>query len=348
MASKSMKLTAACVLAGGFFGWQAPAIAGSDSSADAWSGDYAAGSLPTGTFVFLQYAGYAHSNSYFDTNGNAVANSHANGFEEYSRIAYFTQLMGHPFIVQAELPFQTATNVNASNLPNNLVSGGLSDPVVHFTYYFASDSRNQRWLGFNNYFYLPFGSYDNQKALNVSTPHQFTYVPEIGYTEGLGKFSPSLKGLFFDFIGNVSIHSDGGNPVNVATIVPVPGVGSVPGTVSYDTLTQNTSYDVKAFLRYEPSPLSFVALGIEKSWGGEQIFTNGRFTSSFLPTPVGLQSSSLAEDNYLRGHLQFQLPVAQDVAIGADVFHDFTRVGGFSDDFGIELRLVKLFLPKSN
>jgi hypothetical protein len=342
MTSKSMKLMAACLLVGGIVNWQAPAIAGSDNSADVYAGDYSAGSLPTGTLIALQYAGFAHSNAFFDTAGNQLPNSHANTFEEFTRFAYFAQLGGHPFVIEAELPFATLTNVNVPGT-NSLVAGGLVDPVVHFTYFLTSDAQNQRWLGLTNYFYLPLGHFDNQRAINVSTPSQFTDVPQIGYTEGLGKFSPNLKGFFFDLVANASIHTDGDNPVNFAVGVPTQ-FGVLPGALTYDKLTQSTSYDVKAFLRYEPSTFQFIALGIEKSWGGEQIATNGRVTvagTSFAQGPI-----SLSKDDFLRGHLQFQFPLARDFAVAADVFHDFTRVGGFREDIGAEIRLTKFFFPQ--
>jgi hypothetical protein len=340
--SKSLKLMAAGLLAGSIVSWQAPAIAGSDNSSDAYAGDYAAGSLPTGTFLFLQYAGFSHSDALFNTMGNQVPNSHANVFEEYDRFVYFADLGGHPFVIEGEIPFATLTDVNVSGAPNSNVGPAFADPVFHLTYFFISDAKTQRWLGFTNYFYLPLGSYDDTKFLNVATAHQFTDVPQIGYSEGLEKFSPSLKGFFFDFVANASIHTDGKDPINFF----VPNVvGPFPGTLTYDTLTQSTSYDVKAFLRYDPMPLGFIALGIEKSWGGEQIATNGRIT---IPALGGLMVSQpdlpLSEDDYLRGHLQFQFPLARDFAVAADIFHDFDRVGGFRDD-GAEIRLTKFFFP---
>jgi hypothetical protein len=343
MTSKSTKLTAACMLAGGIIGWQAPAIAGSDNSSDTYAGDYSAGSLPTGTFLAIQYAGFSRSNGFIDSTGRELPNSHANTFEEFTRFSYFTQFAGHPLVIEAELPAATLTNVNIPGT-NNLVAGGLVDPVVHLTYFFISDARTERWLGFTNYFYLPLGrSFDNQRAVNVSTSNQFTDVPQIGYTEGLGKFSPGLKGLFFDLVANASIHSNGDGPVNFAN----PASAPFPGVLSYNTLTQQTSYDLKTFLRYEPTPLKFIALGIEKSWGGEQIATNGKFAVTGLPLVLPQGPLSLGKDDYLRGHLQFQVPLAQDFAIGADVFHDFNRVGGLREDIGAEIRLTKIFFPKS-
>jgi hypothetical protein len=341
MTSKSLKLTAACLLAGSIVGWQAPAIAGSDYSSDTYAGDYAAGSLPTGTFLFLQYAGFAHSSAFFDTTGTQLPNSHANTWEEFDRLVYFADLGGHPFVIEGELPFATLSDVNLPG-SNNQVGPAFVDPVFHLTYFFISDAKTQRWLGFTNYFYLPLGTYDNTKALNVATDHQFTDVPQIGYSEGLGKFSPSLKGFFFDFVANASLHTDGNNPINFAVPVVTP-FGVLPGGLTYDKLTQSTSYDVKAFLRYDPMPLGFVALGIEKSWGGLQVATGGALAVG--GAVIAQPNLPILENDYLRGHLQFQFPLARDFAIAADVYHDFEAVGGFREDIGAEIRLTKFFFP---
>jgi hypothetical protein len=342
MTSKSMKLTAACMLAGSVVGWQAPAIAGSDNSSDTYAGDYQGGSLPTGTFLALQYAGFSRANSFIDTTGHELPNSHATIMEEFTRFAYFADLLGHPLVIEAELPFATVSDVNLPGT-NSQVKGGLADPVFHVTYFLISDAHTQRWLGLTNYSYFSVG-YDNTKAVNVSTPHQYTDVPQIGYTEGLGKFSPSLKGWFFDLVANASIHTDGSNPIAPFGVGVPFGPVVLPGVVTYDKLTQSTSYDVKAFLRYAPAPHQFVAFGIEKSWGGEQI-ANG--TVTVLGTPVAAAPPlSLSKDDYLRGHFQFSFPLAQDFAVAADLFHDFTRVGGFKDDFGAEIRLTKFFFPQ--
>src|SRR3954469_11900325 len=56
----AVALTTGAVLFGSMVGWHAPAIAGSDNSSDTYAGDYQGGSLPIGTFIFLQYAGFSH------------------------------------------------------------------------------------------------------------------------------------------------------------------------------------------------------------------------------------------------------------------------------------------------
>src|SRR5262249_51552042 len=149
---------------------------------------------------------------------------------------------------------------------------------------------------------------------------------------GPWKFSPALKGFFLDLIANASIHTDDDSPLNFAN---TPSILD-PGTLTYDKITQTTSYDVKAFLRYEPMTFAFSALGIEKSWGGEQTLTNGRFAVPGTPIVVPQGPLPFSTDDYLRGHLQLQFPLAQDFAVAADVFHDFTGIAGFKEDIGAE------------
>jgi hypothetical protein len=339
---RAIAMAAWAALFGGIVGWHTPAIAGSDNSSDTYAGDYSAGSLPIGTFIFLQYAGYSHSNAFVTSAGNTLPGSHANIFEEFSRVAYFAQLWGRPLVIEAELPFATLTDVNLPGT-NSRVASGLVDPVFHVTYFLIADAKTERWLGVTNYFYLPFGRpYDTSAPINVSTARQFTDVPQIGYTEGLGKFSPALKGFFFDFIANVSFHTDGDGPINLVN----PATSPLPGVLNYSKLTQDTSYDVKGFLRYEPKQSLWFALGIEKSWGGEQIARNGTFAVTGLPIVLPQADLSLGKDDFLRGHFQFHVPLSRDFAVAADIFHDFDRVGGFRQDIGVEVRLSKFFFPQ--
>jgi hypothetical protein len=333
---------AALLVFGSTVGWHATAFAGSDNSSDTYAGDYTGGSLPPGTFIVLQYFGDFHANAFVDSTGTELPGSHGNVLEEFTRFVYIGRLWGHAVAVEAEIPFATLTDVNIPGT-NNLVAGGLVDPVLHLTYFFVEDAKIQRWFGFTNYFYLPLGrSYDNQQAVNVSTARQFTDVPQIGYTEGLEKFSPALHGLFFDLVANASLHTNGESPVAVVN----PASAPLPGILTYDTLTQRPSYDLRAFLRFEPKTFLFVALGIEKSWGGEQVATNGKFAVTGLPLVQPLADLSLSRDDFWRGHFQFQVPITKDFAVGGDVFHDFDRVGGFKNDIGAEVRLTRFFFPQ--
>jgi hypothetical protein len=338
----TLALIGAVVLLGGTMGSHAPAIAGSDNSSDTYAGDYEGGSLPIGTFIAFEYLRFAHADAFVNSAGTVLPNSHANELLEFTRFTYFAQLGGHPFVIEADVPVATLTDVNIPGT-NNAVAGGNTDPVFHLTYFFVADAKIQRWLGLTNYDYLPLGrSYDNQSAVNVSTARQFTDVPQVGYTEGLGKLSPTLNGVFFDLIANASFHTNGQSPLAVVN----PATSPFPGVLNYSAVTQGVSYDVQAFLRYEPKESLWFAVGVEKSWGGEQIATNGTFAVTGTPIVIPQPNLSLGKDDFLTGHFEFYVPVARDFSISADVFHDFEAVGGFRENFGVEVRLAKFFFPQ--
>ena len=258
----SVVLTGVAAVLGSVIGGNTPASAASDNNPRTYAGDYQGGSLPIGTFIAFQYGSFAHANAFVDPTGRALPDSHANTWIEFTRVTYFAEFANRPLVIEADLPFATLTDVNIPGT-NNRVAGGLADPVVHLTYFLITDATVQRWVGITNFFWLPWGrNFDNRSAVNVSTPKQFTDTPQFGYTEGLGKISPSLNGLFFDLIANASFHTDGDSPFQV---VNPPGA-PLPGVLTYDTLTQRPSFDLKAFLRYNPSTFLFVAFGIQKSW----------------------------------------------------------------------------------
>jgi hypothetical protein len=339
----AVMLTAVAASLGSVIGGYTPAIAASDNNVVTYAGDYQGGSLPIGTFIAFEYLSYAHANAFVDSTGRALPDSHADTWIEFTRLTYFAGDANHPFVIEADLPFATLTDVNIPGT-NNGVAGGLIDPVLHVTYFFISDAKVQRWFGFTNFIWLPLGrSFDNRSPVNVSTPRQFTDQPQIGYTEGLGKLSPSLNGLFFDLIANTAFHTDGGSPLEVVN----PAGAPLPGVLTFDTLTQRPSYNLKAFVRYNPTTFLYAAFGIEKSWGGEQIATNGRFVATGLPVGIPQPDMSISRDDFLTGHFEFQIPLAQDFTIAGDVLHDFDRTGGFRENIGVQIRLAKLFSPPS-
>ena len=104
-------LARVAVIVIGLVGANAPASGGSDRSSDTYADDYSGGSLPEGTFAVLQYLRFAHADAFFDTAGKELPNSHANIFVEFTRLAYISQIDGHPFVIEGDLPFATLTDV---------------------------------------------------------------------------------------------------------------------------------------------------------------------------------------------------------------------------------------------
>lgn len=316
---------------------QSPALAGSDNSFNSWAGDYQALALPAGTLLVLDYMGMDHANTYVQNSNNLFGKkglpetfgTNVGVLTDITRLTYFTTLFGHPLVLEGAL---TGADVVNANIDGNPVSSksGIGDTVLWATYGLVVEPKNERYLGVTGIVYLPTGVYDKNAAINPFTSGQYTYVPQIGFTEGLSKYG--LHNFWFDFIGNASIHTDGTAPLAANLGFPL-------GVQQFDKLTQDTSYDVKAFLRYDFGQAVWLAVGVEKSWGGNQIASGG-----VLGNPLVLGPTSLGTDDYLKGHVQFSMPITRDIHVALDLKHDFEVSGGLKEDFGSEFRLTKFFL----
>jgi hypothetical protein len=150
------------------------------------------------------------------------------------------------------------------------------------------------------------------------------------------------KALLLRVDANASIHSRGSDPFSESTVVPSL-IGPLPASIAYKRLDQEDSFNFRGFVRYDYMPLGHVAVGLEKSWGGLQTLADGSVTTAFGSQALG--NKDISKDDYLRGHLQLTMPLAKDLQVGADLHHDFERVGGYKEDFGAEIRFIKFFLP---
>jgi hypothetical protein len=136
----------------------------------------------------------------------------------------------------------------------------------------------------------------------------------------------TLKSFWIDVIALTAVHSDG-DP-NLA----IRGIGQ------FDKTTQDASYNIKAFLSYYYTQGAYFAVGIEKSWRGNQIMSGGTLGAIF-------RLILFLKDDYLKGHVEAVFAVTQDFHVSFEVTHDFEREGNFREDFTAELRLTKFIIP---
>jgi hypothetical protein len=201
-----------------------PASAGSDNSSNTYAADANGIVIPTGTLLAIQYFGVRESDTYVTTNDNIFAklgagreiDSEFELFTSITRFVYFTSLFNHPLAIEAAF---TGVEVSEANIGNEAVHNpatglgpqsvqdGFLDPVFFLSYGLIAAPKDERFLVFTNYFYLPFGRYDKFANVNVAAPEQFTWVPQLALAEGLGKYG--LKNFWLDVIANASLHTDG-------------------------------------------------------------------------------------------------------------------------------------------
>ncbi|MGA7326092.1 MAG: hypothetical protein WBX25_16805 [Rhodomicrobium sp.] len=338
---------ATIVLIGATIGLKIPVFAGTIWDTETYAGDVNALALPEGTFIVLDYNSYRHADAFINTGDTFLTRlgnprdlpADVGAYVGITRIVYFASLWDHPLVLEAAVQYDAIQDANIGNMPvynvNNNGLGpqprtnGLIDPVLFFTYGLIVEPKTERFLGFTNYFFLPLGTFNKFNTINLASPNQFTWIPQIEYAEGLEKFVPELKGFWFTLIPHAAVHSDGDANFAVA------GVGE------FSKLEQDTQYDIEAFLSYRFSEAGYVAVGVEKSWGGEQKMygATGELALLFPGTTLWLK------DDFLKGHVQAVYPVSTDFHVGFDITHDFEREGNFREDFTAEVRFTKFFIP---
>ncbi len=292
-----------------------------------YAGDIAGLAFPAGTVIVSEYVAYRHSGTLYDSDGVPDRTANLDLYTNVVRADWIAgRIFGRPVAVSGALNYANPQNVRIGGATERGETTWFA-PAIYVTWSIIANPKSERDLAISNYIVLPAGHYDSNKRVNPATPHQTTDIVQLTYQEGLGKISKSLKNFWIDVFGGVAFHSDGDNPVTI-------------GGAGFARTVQQDSYDINAYLRYNWAPLTFAAIGIEKSWGGEQIATGGTLGAQ-------LGDVSLGKDEYVKGHLQFGVPLSKMFMVSADVTHDFWREGGFKEDFTAEVRLSVIVMPDS-
>lgn len=183
-------------------------------------------------------------------------------------------------------------------------STGFGDTILASTFWLVNQPEEKRWFGITPFFYLPTGTYRDKQAINLGE-NRFKQVLQAGFVQGMGDWT-------VDLIADTTFYQNNNDA----------------GPNGDQTLRQDNSYSTQAWLRYGITPEWDVGGGWVGSYGGVQKVAgdkNGlsseyqrlRFISQFWPKP----------DWQLQGIVQ------------TDVY----RQGGFQENLGIQLKLMKVF-----
>src|SRR5262249_36176274 len=135
-------------------------------------------------------------------------------FTSTTRLSYFTQLWGHPLVIEGAGSFAGSREFNIGDMPAPVgglgpqtVNSGFLDPALFVSYGLIADPRNGQFLALTNHLYLPSSNYDKFSQVNFSAPDMYTWVPQLTYAGRLKTFGSAS--LWVDLVANMSVHSTG-------------------------------------------------------------------------------------------------------------------------------------------
>jgi len=266
------------------------------------------------TNVAMGFADFTTSNKLNNTVVGTVPNSHLDSEVGIARFMHFGQIAGHTFGLQAIFPFGTLNNakINGQELSN---SSGVSDPILAVGYWFVEDSKQKTWFSFVNFVTVPVGSYDKTRALNLGS-NRWQNDIQFDVTKGfLDKWTIDVSADWIHTWDNTEA-----------------GTG-------HQTLRQNDtfgtyvwlSYDVTSLLQHSILPSAqgaSLSLGYAGLYGGAQSLD-------------GVRTGAAAGRQQIRmTYSQFITPSVQGLI---SFSHDVSATGQFQQNFGVLLRVAKLF-----
>ena len=213
----------------------------SASALDVDAGDYTA--LPAGTNLGLLYYQHAERNRLYANGDKLPLDAGLDSDIGILRGVHFMELGGYIVDPQFLLPFG---NVRAKDDLSALGSdSGTGDLILAATVWLVNQPEQRRYFGITPYLWLPTGSYDNDRAINLGE-NRWKGALQAGYIEGLGdKFS-------LDLVGDVTFF----------------GKNDDFGPAS-QTLKQKPLFQAQAFLRYHVNERFDLRAGVSRLWGGE-------------------------------------------------------------------------------
>ncbi|MBN3790924.1 transporter [Burkholderia sp. Ac-20353] len=206
---------------------------------DVDAGDYTA--LPAGTNLGMLYYQHAEDNRIM-SNGTQVAGGKLTSDIGILRGVHFMNIGGFTVDPQFLLPFG---NVRGSrNLEGLGSSGGTADLIFAATVWLVNNPDKKTYFGITPFLYVPTGSYDRNRALNLGE-NRWKGALQAGF------ITPLVGNLLLDLIADVTFY---GNNTNYGP------AGS--------TLRQDPLFQGQAWLRYNVTSTFDVRAGFSQSFGG--------------------------------------------------------------------------------
>ena len=259
--------------------------------------------LPAGTNLAIFYYVYGHNTSYNLAGGPTFDNSSLEQNFGVGRYVHYFDLGGHPAVIQLIQPFGSLSGANVGGRRVGSAFGA-ANLSISGSYWFYSNSATKTHFNTTVFLYPPTGTYDRTSSINVGS-NRWEGDIQFGLSKGL------TDRISMDFAFDANFFGD--------------NTKSFPGNRRQ---SQEPIYRGQIWATYEWSRAFFTSLGWEGLFGGrEQI--NGNFDG------VKGERQRIRAAGTL-----FLSPTLQTIL---EVNHDVERTGGFKQDFGLTLRVLKAF-----
>jgi len=267
---------------------------------DVDAGDYTA--LPAGTNLALAYYQTASRDELY-AGGNVVDGDFSLASDVgILRGVHFMELGGYIVDPQFLLPFGT---LDASKDIAALgEESGVGDLILAATVWLVNKPKDNTYFGITPYIYLPTGTYDNEKGLNLGE-NRYKFVLQAGYITNL------TEDISFDFVADVMLYGENDE------------FGA-----SKATMEQEASFQLQAFLRYKMSPTWDFRVGLSQTFGGET-----KVDGTKMNDAAEVSKMSIGTTYFITPSIQLAATYGRDLAVE----------NGFSEDNRLNLRVLKVF-----
>ena len=259
---------------------------------------------PDGTNVVIGYYSFQHANEYNSTvAGTSSSRTHLDQNTGIFRYVYYNSIFNVHYVAQFLIPVASLNNVqiDGAHLNNTF---GAADPILSVGVWGISNPAKKQYLTLFSYTSVPPGSYSSDHALSIGT-NRWSEDIQANYTQRW------WKGFGTDFDLDYIYYGDNSN-----------------ANVLNQTLKQKSSWQAEAWLNYDITLTSFVAVGWLGEYGGTQ-------------TIDGVPTGNKTEYQQIRAEYAFR--PTPTIQLLAKVYHDINVVGGFEHDIGFTARFVKAF-----
>lgn len=259
--------------------------------------------LPAGTNLALGYYVYGHNTEFNVARGSTIKDSGLEVNIGIARFVHYIDIAGHPAGFQI---IQGFGSLSAAHIDGQRVGSayGVQDTTLSAFIWPYVNTATKTNLNTTAYLYLPSGSYDRSSAINLGA-NRWGGDIQIGLTQGIGdRFA-------FDAAFDARFYGDNGS--------------YIPGN---RRLSQDPTYRVQFWANWRWSATFSTSIGYEGIFGGDQK-VNGFF------------DGSKTEQQRIRANAAlFLTPTLQAML---ELNHDVHVVGGFKQDFGTTVRILKIF-----